>query len=127
MRLSEFHMLKAWVLICVLFALLQRLRSRRRCPAHPTTHFCHMCAQLPRLDKTADYVAGLGKYKLPSFCECCIRAKLRKRNASKDPAVRPNAFEPPGQVSLDLVEFTVHKDETLATIDGYKYACPPPT
>jgi transposase InsO family protein len=48
---------------------------------------------------------------------------LRKKNASKDPAVRPNASEPLGQVSIDLVEFTVHKDETLATIDGYKYAC----
>ena len=80
-------------------------------------------AQSPGLDRTADYVAGLTKHKSPAFCECCIRAKLRKKNASKDPAVRPNASEPLGQVSIDLVEFTVHKDETLATIDGYKYAC----
>ena len=54
----------------------------------------------------------------PSFCECYIRAKLRKKNASKDLAVRPNASEPLGQVSLDLIKF-----KTLATIDGYKCAC----
>jgi hypothetical protein len=80
-------------------------------------------AQSPRLDRTADYVAGLTKHKSPSFCECCIRAKLRKKNATKEPATRPAASAPLGQVSADLVEFTVHKDETLDTIDGYRYAC----
>ena len=80
-------------------------------------------AQSPRLDRTADYVAGLTRHKSPNFCECCIRAKLRKKNASKDPATRPAASAPLGQVSADLVEFTVHKDETLDTIDGYRYAC----
>ena len=47
---------------------------------------------------------------------------MRKKNASRDPAARPHADRPLGEVSCDLVEFTIHKDETIQSIDGHRFA-----
>ena len=79
-------------------------------------------AQSPRLDKTSDYVAGLPRTRPPAYCECCIRAKLRKKNASRDPAARPHASQPLGEVSAYIIEFRVRDNECVSTVDNHRFA-----
>jgi transposase InsO family protein len=47
---------------------------------------------------------------------------LRKKNASRDPAARPHASQPLGEVSADIIEFRVRDNECVSTVDNHRFA-----